>query len=366
METTDAPHAPPFCPNPICRFHRADRAGWTWKRAGFYPRARDPYRIQRFQCCHCRRHFSTQTFSTTYWLKRPEVLAPLFMRSVACSGLRQIAREFGASPSTIQGQLSRLGRHCLLFERTHGPCGPVREPLVLDGFQSFEYSQDHPYYLNCVVGKASQYFYAFTESEMRRSGSMTAAQRRRRSEVERRHGRPDPRAIEVGTAEVLQLVAPQAQSIVLHSDDHRSYPRAIRRLAHLDVTHSITSSRAARIPQNPLFAINSLDHLVRHSGAHHKRETIAFSKRRQGGLERSAIFQVWRNHMKWSSERRRGATPAMRLGLADRRKTVAEVLSIRLFVSRIRLPEVLSRFYWREVETRRIAQNRRHTLRLAY
>jgi hypothetical protein len=53
-------------------------------------------------------------------------------------------------------------------------------------------------------------------------------------------------------------------------------------MGHLaEVTHRTISSRALRDTRNPLFAINLLDLLIRHSGANHKRETIAFSKRRQ-------------------------------------------------------------------------------------
>jgi hypothetical protein len=36
--------------------------------------------------------------------------------------------------------------------------------------------------------------------------------------------------------------------------------------------------------QNPLFPVNLADLLLRHSSANHKRETIAFSKRRQGAM----------------------------------------------------------------------------------
>ena len=79
-----------------------------------------------------------------------------------------------------------------------------------------------------------------------------------------------------------------------------------------------------------------------------------------------AIFQVWRNHVKWFSERRKGPTAAMKLGRSRARRSVEDVLAKRWFVSRLELPAELARIYWREVETRRIARNRRHTLRYAF
>jgi transposase-like protein len=365
MADAGAAFVPPFCPNPGCRFHRHASHLWRWRKDGYFASQASPGPIQRFQCCLCRRHFSTQTFSTCYWLKRPALLEPLFLRSLACSALRQIAREFRVSPTTVMHQLARLGRHCLLFNHLHHPPGPVLEPLALDGFQSFEYSQDHPFYLNLVAGRRSHFFYAFTDAELRRSGRMTPAQRRRRARWEAGLGRPDPRAIETGTAAALRLAVPAPQAIVLHTDEHQDYPRAIRRVGHLQVEHHTISSRAARRPQNPLFAVNLLDLLLRHSGAHHKRETIAFAKRRQGALERAAIFQTWRNWIKWVSERKQRDTPAMRLGLAARPLTLREVLSARLFVSRIALPEPWRAYYFREVRTRRIPNGALHRLRYA-
>ena len=116
---------------------------------------------------------------------------------------------------------------------------------------------------------------------------------------------------------------------------------------------------------NPLFPVNLLDLLIRHGSANHKRETIAFSKRRQSAVERLALLQVWRNFIKPFSERHGGLTPAERLGLCERRLRVAEVLRERLLPSRVRLPERLERYYRREVPTRRIPHGARHRRRYA-
>ena len=191
---------------------------------------------------------------------------------------------------------------------------------------------------------------------------MTAAQKRRRAELERTLGRPDPKSIEKEMAEALSLL-PGRHPIDLQTDEHPAYRRALRRVGR-DVRHAVTPSKEARTTGNPLFPVNLADLLIRHSGANHKRETIAFSKRRQGAAERLAVFQVWRNFIKPFSERHGGGTPAERLGLLERALTVAEVLRRRLFPSRIRLPERLLRYYRRMIATRRVPGGRRH--RLAY
>ncbi len=247
---------PPFCPNPKCDFHRKS-TGWRVKRIGFYQRRIAPHRIQRYLCIHCRRSFSSQTFHTTYWLKRPELLPALFWRVLSCSGYRQIAREFGVSPTTVLRQVARLGRHCWLVQEQHRPTRPLAEPLV-----------------------------AFTDAELRRKGRMTPPQRQRRAELEARHGRPDPKSIEREVAELVRLVVREPGAVEIRSDEHLAYPRAFRRLTGIEVTHKLTPSTRPRTPQNPLFPANLLDLLIRHNGSNHKRETIAAAER--GGAARGA------------------------------------------------------------------------------
>jgi hypothetical protein len=60
--------------------------------------------------------------------------------------------------------------------------------------------------------------------------------------------------------------------------------------------------------------------LIRHCQSGHKRETIAFAKRRAASAERLAIFVVWRNYMKGRREkngavRRRPCVGGWRRGL---------------------------------------------------
>ena len=365
MSETAAPQAPRFCPNPACAFHCVPQ-GWRFVRDGFHARQRAPLRVQRYRCRHCRRRFSEQTFRPDYWLKRPDLLVPVLHGLLSCACLRQLARALEVSPQTILAHANRLGRHCLLFHQQHRPRGPLTEPLVLDGFESFEYSQFHPTRYHVVAGQVSHYFYGFTDSELRRSGRMTRAQRQRRAALEARLGRPAARSSERDVVALLALLCPAAQDLTLHSDQHTDYPRALRQLRHLRVTHRTTSSRAARTAHNPLFSINLLDLLIRHGGANHKRETIAFAKRRQMAIWRLWLLLVWRNHMKWFSERRGQGTPAMRLGLATRRLKPADLLRERLFVSRVGLPERWRVYYWGRVTTRALKHCREHRCRYAF
>jgi hypothetical protein len=364
MSSPAAPFVPPFCPRSACRFHRSPD-GWRWIRHGAFTRRAAPHRIPRFRCAHCGHTFSSQTFATDYWLKRPDVLAAAAHRLLACSGYRQIAREARCAPTTVMRHSARLGRHALLYLWAHRPRGSLREPLVGDGFESFAHSQYSPCHLNLVVGAASHYGYAFTHSELRRKGRMTTGQKGRRAALEQRHGRPDPKAIERGMALALALAVRGPQPVCFRSDEHDAYPRALKHLPQHRFTHERTSSLEARTAANPLFPVNRLDLLLRHNSANHKRETIAFSKRHQAVVERAAWLIVWQNFTKPFSERRNLGTPAMRLGIREHPVPLREILRWRLFPRRVELPAEWARYYRGEVATRYLRNERRHRLKLA-
>jgi transposase-like protein len=365
MVEPPADFTPPFCPHPTCDFHQ-NSTGWRFKKNGFHLRQLDRRRIQRYRCVHCGRTFSNQTFSTTYWLKRPDLLEAVLHGLVSCSGYRQIARAQGVSPTTIEGLAARLGRHSILFQELHRPRGAPSEPIVLDGFETFEYSQYWITHLNTVVGAESHFTYATTAAELRRKGTMTARQKARRAELEARYGRPDPKAIEKSVAQALRLVVPEgAPVVVLRSDEHPAYARALRRLPGHRFHHETTSSKARRTPQNPLFPVNLLHLLMRHSGSNQKRETIAWSKRNQSMVWRDAVHRVWRNYAKHVSERAKRGSPAMRLGLFERLLTWQQILGRRIFVGHVALPEPLDDYYYGRIPTRQLPNAREHCRRFA-
>jgi hypothetical protein len=242
----------------------------------------------------------------------------------------------------------------------------LEEPLGLDSFVSFHWSQYFPSHYHVLVGRTSHFFYGFTECEVRRSGRMTPGQRRRREALESKHGRPDPRAIERTVVELLQIFSPGGKPMNLTTDEHRDYPRAIARVGKLAVVHRTVSSRATRNTRNPLFAVNLLDLLIRHSSANHKRETIAFSRCRRAAIERLWLFLVWRNYVKSFSEKTRSETPAQRAGICARRWQVRQLFRRRLFPGRIPVPASWKAHFEGTIRTRVFAATSIRPLRFAY
>jgi len=358
--------SPPHCTNPNCKYHNDPDKSWRYKRIGTFRRPSDQKCIQRFLCKACKKSFSTQTFSTTYWQKRPDIGLKLITKVTGGMADRQIARDLDVAPETVTRQIARLGRHCLLFHQFVMQNCPPPSEIVVDGFESFEFSQYFPMHHHVAVEKETDFFIYFTDSELRRKGRMTAYQKRRRQKLEMTLGRPDPKAIEKDMKELLVVVLRDLEKAIVYSDDHPAYRRALKQI-RTRVEHKITPGKAHRDRRNNLWVINLLDRLIRHCNANHTRETLAWSKRRQGSAYRLVIMLVWRNYMNGRREKTRGSpTPAMVKGLMDHHLTRSELLQERLFRTRCELPPRWAEYYDQRVETRAIERNRTHALKFAY
>jgi transposase-like protein len=366
---------PPNCPNIHCP-HYFPSPDWNPSLDGFFRRPSDGCVFQRFRCRHCRRRFSSRTFTPDYWLRRRDLLHSIAQLSTEGPGLRQIARLLRVSHATVMRHLARAGRHCLLLHRQILTDCPTHEPLVIDGFESFEFSQFFPFHFNLAVGAQSWTIFHFTDSPLRRKGTMTPQQRSRREYLEARLGRPDPKAVENGVFDLLLPLCrapslPTTSPMVLHSDDHPAYRRALHRLATMPGSpvfqHRVTSSTERRTPHNPLFPVNLTDLLLRHGQANHRRETIAFSKRRQAAIERLAVFTVWRNAIKSRREKLPGETAAMAAGLLDRPWSWTRVFRTRKFPRREDLPGLWWSYYWRRIKTAALGSGQsEHRLKYAF
>ena len=288
------------------------------------------------------------------------------MKTAGGMANRQIARDLKVAPETINRHIARLGRHSFLFHQEQMRNTQPVKIVVVDGFESFELSQYHPIHHHVAVEKETDFFVYFTDNELRRKGRMTAPQKRRRKELELLQGRPDPKAIENDIKELLEVTLGEQQAALVHSDDHPAYRRSIKRLK-ISIDHRITPGCNQRDSRNSLWEVNLLDLLIRHSNANHKRETIAWSKRRQASASRLAILLVWRNFMKGRREKKRASpTPAMARGMMEAPLEIEELLEKRLFRTQIELPPRWAEYYDGTVSTRGLECERHHELSHAY
>jgi len=150
----------------------------------------------------------------------------LFTKATGCMSNRQIARDLKVAPETINRHLARLARHCMLFHINMMRHAKPARHIVIDSFVSFELSQFFPFHHHLAVEKGTDFFLYFTDSEVRRSGTMKKQQKKRRQELETTYGRPDPQAVCKDVRELLGVVIGGQDEVWIDSDDHRAYPAA--------------------------------------------------------------------------------------------------------------------------------------------
>lgn len=370
--------SPLHCPWAECPQHHISK-GFQFKRFGFYTRLGDGRRIQRFRCKTCQRCFSQQTFACSYYAKLPRLIPLIAAGLNGGSAHRQIARTLGCSPSTVTRQAARLGRHSmLLHSRSLEELGEISEHLVLDHFETFVYSQFDALGIGTVVGHDSWFVYLVDPAPHRRGGRLTQAQRLK---LDRRK-RPNPKrgGITCSVKRMLEAMGEFSSSseLTLLTDAHPAYPRAINnhcptaRIRHLVFPNpprgpkGSPRSPEARERDRAMFPVDQLHALWRHSCAHHRRETIAFGRRINAVIERAYLMAVWRNFVKWRSERKPDRrTPAMKLRLTDSAWSWPRVFARRLFPTRQKLPKSWKRIYDRDWDDDAAGLFIRHRLKQA-
>ncbi len=301
--------------------------------------------MQRFQCSSCGRGFSQRSFTTSYRMKRPELLVPIATWLVAGAAHRQIARSLGCSHATVTRVATRLGKHAELFQRwALSRAGMISEPIVLDHFETFVRSQVERVGVATVVGKESWFVYDLDGARyLREAGRSTRKRALKRA--------PNPvfsGAITNSTAGVMRrLLARSAAPLQLISDDHPAYRSVVRRLRFTGqrISHATFPNPdrgpgcdrlKARARDEAMFPVDLLHKIIRHSRKDHARETFSFGRRVDHVMGRLHLLAVWRNFVKRRTERRPcDESPAMRIGLTTRRWEWSEILALRLFERRI-------------------------------
>jgi hypothetical protein len=277
----------------------------------------------------------------------------------------------GCAASTVTRLAARLGRHSLLLqalalEHLEG----ISEPVVVDHFETFVFSQEDRLAIATPVGQKSWFSYGLDPAPHRRGGERSAKKRALRRPLPPKESGSVARS----TRRVFDLLCRVAgETVEVVSDDHPAYRHAER---SADCTGSIRRRVFPNPPRGPgsdkalarerdrqMFAVDLLHKFWRHTQAHHRRETIAFGRRSNAVMERGFLYIVWRNFVKKVSERtREPLTPAMRLNLVPRPLEWSQVLAQRLFPKRIRLPRGWMKVYRRGWITPAVGRNLPHAL----
>jgi len=329
---------PPYCPYPDCTRHR--RGSFPHRRRGFYRRKLDGRRVQRFECLDCGRRFSTQSFRLDYRLRKPALTTRVFEHLVAKTTLRQIGRSLETTRKTVEHRLVLLADHCERFHVERLRCGKARGGLQgdwsLDELETYEADRKlKPVTVPVLIDRGTG-FVVHTECaplaprKPRTPAEEERLERLRMSEGRRRSG--STRAIR-RTFEVLKKHVVPRGKVQVTTDLKQSYGSCLRKLFGKRLEHHTVSSKRKRDLRNPLFRINHTLAMLRDGISRLVRQTWAASKERTKLQEHLWVWTGYRNYvrpMTNAEAKQGGRTPAMALGLADRRWRPVELLRWRV------------------------------------
>jgi hypothetical protein len=258
----------------------------------------------------------------------------------------------------------------------------IREPVVFDHFETFQYCQEMQLGIGTPVGADSWFVYDLDAVPHRLGGRMTAARKSKLEERMRRWGGMPPGSYRKSTISMITRLLrrlPRDTALDLISDDHPSYGPAVKEACRGRLfTHRIypnprrggkewTRTGQAHARNAAMFPADQLHRLLRHSDASHKRETIAFGRRANAIMLRCFLFVAWKNFIKDRSERKpTKTTPAMKLGLTKERWSWTTLLSQRLFPDRLKVPRRWMRLYRQQMRTPAVGLNHVHALSNAF
>jgi len=147
----------------------------------------------------------------------------------AGSAHRQIARSIGCHPSTVTRRAARLGRHAiLLMSRALSCLDTLEEAVVIDHFETFEFTQDLPFGVATPIGRRSGFVYGLDPCPHPRTGPRSPAQQARLKTRPKRSTRGGYAGSFGRAVETLLKLPRKQDALVVVSDGHADYRRAAR------------------------------------------------------------------------------------------------------------------------------------------
>ncbi len=326
---------PDRCPRPDCPSTTSGHHRWCFK--GRFLRACDGRFVQRFLCLECRRTFSTQTLRLDYRLKKPRLNLSLLGPLISKVTHRQAARILGCSRGTVAHRLELLGEHCERFHRwrlsrARGKL-PSSSIFQLDELETFEHDRRlAPVTMPVLIERKSYFVVDLKTAALPARGGLRKGNKERKKARERLHGRRRSGSVKAveSCIRTLSEMRRQEAPIRVQTDCKKTYPSILKRHFRARVFHERHPSTAPRNYANPLFPINHTLALMRDGISRLVRRTWAASKLKER-LERHAwIWAVWRNYVRAITNKSPSTTPAMALGIEEKRWKMSEICAWRV------------------------------------
>jgi transposase-like protein len=323
---------PHFCPHPACP-SRAGTALFHYHRDGFFPRAVDGRRVQRFFCRACRRRFSAQTFRLDFRQRKPQINSALLGCFVSKVTHRQAARILKIDRKTVHRRLRLWGpalrelHESFLTRALHS--GGLNGAFSLDEMETYEHDRRlRPVTVPVLIHCDTRFIVHFEVGQLPARGGLQGHDLVRKK---LQGPRPSESTLMVRKCfETLKRVHDPGRFLHMIIDKKRSYRTEIRALFGNRISALITeSSKCARNTSNPLFPINLTLAMLRDNVSRLVRRTWAASKLKAELVHHAWIYAAWKNYVRPVVNYLRNVSPAMKLGLHGCKLTPADLLRWR-------------------------------------
>jgi len=323
---------PAFCPHAACA-SRTQAASFRCHRDGFFLRAVDGRRVQRFRCLACQRGFSAQTFRLDFRQRNPLCNGSILSFLVSKVTHRQTARMLGMDRKTVHRRLRLWGptlrelHEAFLARAVRN--GGLFGSFSLDEMETYEHNRRlKPLTVPVLIHRSTRFLVHLEVGQLPARGGLSGRDLERKEAQGQR--RSESTLMVRRCFETLKRVHDPGELLQMVVDQKRSYKPEIRTLFGNRIAALVTeSSKRARNISNPLFPINHTLATMRDHVSRLVRRTWAGTKLRSELVHHAWIFTAWKNYARPLSNRRRRVSAAMALGLLDRRLTLADLLRWR-------------------------------------
>ncbi len=236
---------------------------------------------------------------------------------------RQAARILGVNRKTVERRFKRLSRvahdfHFAALDRCRDR-GGIRGIFQLDELETFEHNRRiKPVTLAVTIERHSYFVLGAYAGKMASRGRLNPQYRRRKLEIEQVEGkrRSESRRVVCKSFEHLNRYLDPRAAVFLQSDKKKSYPVELQRACRGRFRkHEVTSSKALRDYNNPLFPINHTLAMMRDGLSCLVRRNWAASKKKSGLQRHCWIWIAWRNYVRGITASTK-TTPAEGLGVS--------------------------------------------------
>jgi transposase-like protein len=260
---------------------------------GFYIRASDGLKIQRFNCRNCGRDFSTQTSSFDYRLRKRRINQSVFRMLAKGMSQKGCAHVLAVDPQTIARRITRFGicakKHLRSFTST------VSE-VVFDEMETFEHTKLKPLTIPLAVEKRTRRILFVDVGKIAAKGHLAQISKKKYGfrKCERK------KALNRLFRHLKRISCPHA---TFFSDESHHYPNQIRRYFKQVKHMTFKGRKSAIIGQgemkkggfDPLFCLNQTAAMIRDNIKRLTRRTWCTTKKIERLLDLLHIYSFYHN-----------------------------------------------------------------------